>query len=264
MRTMTGLRPASLMTSLTAFGFLLVLAVPLSAQKPGEETEHALQQMAEAFVQKVGEHPAFSLELVVDGEGRWHVCFDGAGGADVAAGPADAPVFRFSTDVSTFRRIATGDLVGMTAMGQATPDDPTPLDMEPGPGAEEFDDVRALFLQVAMHFFNPTLPGRVALGSDHARVVHGASVVGLFYREGLRSGWYRVDDGQRLNAPGDTNPFPQTFVVVAGSGRAKIGEEMVPVQAGNAYFIPPNSDHVVWPDEGGFVELVWIAWGEGA
>lgn len=253
--------------SLVILGVLAFLPAgiwPVQGQPVDDPTAPALQQMARAFVQKAAEHPAFSMEVAVEGEGTWHVRFDGNGGAAVGSGPATSPVFRFATDLGTFRRIAEGDLTGMTAMGQARPSDPTPLDMDPGPGADDVEDVRALFFQVAMHFFNPTVPGHVELGEEHARVIHGAPGVALFYHEGFRSGWFHVGPGQQLNEPGDTNPFPQTFVIIGGAGTATIGGDTISVQSGRAYFVPPNSDHVLWPEEGGHVELIWIAWGEGA
>jgi mannose-6-phosphate isomerase-like protein (cupin superfamily) len=73
-----------------------------------------------------------------------------------------------------------------------------------------------------------------------------------------------IKEGQRLNEPGDTNPFPQAFVIVSGRGRAKIGNAEVDVRAGESYYIPPGSDHVLWPAIGERLELIWLAWGEGA
>jgi mannose-6-phosphate isomerase-like protein (cupin superfamily) len=86
----------------------------------------------------------------------------------------------------------------------------------------------------------------------------------LFYHPGFRSAWYLIKKGERLNEPGDTNPFPQGFIFISGEGFAKIGEETVPVRAGEAYYIPPGSDHVVWTESDQPLELIFLAWGEGA
>ena len=73
-----------------------------------------------------------------------------------------------------------------------------------------------------------------------------------------------VKRGQRLNEPGDTNPFPQAFVIISGAGFAKIGPDTVRVRANEAYYIPPLSDHVLWTLDDEPVVLIWMAWGEGA
>jgi mannose-6-phosphate isomerase-like protein (cupin superfamily) len=70
--------------------------------------------------------------------------------------------------------------------------------------------------------------------------------------------------GQRLNAPGDTAPFPQAFIFVSGKGFAMIGEATVRVQAGEAYYDPPGADHEVWTECAEPLELIFLAWGEGA
>jgi mannose-6-phosphate isomerase-like protein (cupin superfamily) len=62
----------------------------------------------------------------------------------------------------------------------------------------------------------------------------------MFYHTGFRSGWYQIEMGEKLNDEGDTNPFPQAFVIVQGVGYAKIGEITQDVGAGIAYFIPPE------------------------
>jgi mannose-6-phosphate isomerase-like protein (cupin superfamily) len=53
-------------------------------------------------------------------------------------------------------------------------------------------------------------------------------------------------------------------VFIRGEGSAKIGEDTVKVKAGESYYIPPGSDHVVWTESDEPLELIWLAWGEGA
>jgi mannose-6-phosphate isomerase-like protein (cupin superfamily) len=45
---------------------------------------------------------------------------------------------------------------------------------------------------------------------------------------------------------------------------AKIGDETIPVKAGEAYYIPPGSDHVVWTEGDSPLVMIWLAWGKGA
>jgi len=86
----------------------------------------------------------------------------------------------------------------------------------------------------------------------------------MFYHTGFRSAWYQIDKGDQINNEGDTNPFPQAFVITQGQGYAKIGDISQKVSAGNAYFIPPDSDHVLWNDEETPLQLIYLAWGEKA
>ncbi|MDF1520199.1 MAG: hypothetical protein RQ728_01930 [Brevefilum sp.] len=55
-----------------------------------------------------------------------------------------------------------------------------------------------------------------------------------------------------MNIEGDTDPFPQAFVIFQGIGYTKISEFTQEVGAEKAYFIPPDSDHVLWNEEKSF------------
>lgn len=114
------------------------------------------------------------------------------------------------------------------------------------------------------YFFAPQQPHRYLLGVSHARKVHGGMSVGLYYYPGFRSSQYTVAKGVRLNEPGDTNPFPQAFVFISGSGFALIGSDTVRVKAGESYLIPAGTDHVVWNESDEPLVLIWLAWGPGA
>lgn len=73
-----------------------------------------------------------------------------------------------------------------------------------------------------------------------------------------------VKPGERLNEPGDRNPFPQAFVFIAGEGWTTIGDQTVRVRAGEAYYVPPNAEHIVWTERDEPLVLIYLAWGEGA
>jgi mannose-6-phosphate isomerase-like protein (cupin superfamily) len=81
---------------------------------------------------------------------------------------------------------------------------------------------------------------------------------------GMRSAWYLLKKDERLNEPGDINPFPQAFIFISGEGFAKIGDKTIRTKAGESYYIPPNSDHVVWTESKESLVLIFLAWGEGA
>jgi mannose-6-phosphate isomerase-like protein (cupin superfamily) len=111
---------------------------------------------------------------------------------------------------------------------------------------------------------NLIIPETITLVKSQARKVHGAYAIPMFYHSGFRSAWYQLDKGDKLNNEGDTNPFPQAFIIIEGQGYAKIGEIVQEVTAGKAYYIPPGSDHILWTEDESPLQLIYLAWGEKA
>jgi mannose-6-phosphate isomerase-like protein (cupin superfamily) len=157
-------------------------------------------------------------------------------------------------------------MTALTSMGQATSGDPIPL--KPDLHKPVTDNLVNDFLFFSQRFFNSYPYDLVKLGIEHSRIVHGGHAIPLFYQKsdgiGVRSAWYQINKGERVNEPGDTNPFPQYFIVIKGSGYAKIGSDTIQLQANHAYYIPPDNDHVFWNDNKDPVELIFLAWGKGA
>ena len=192
----------------------------------------------------------------------WYVSVDGD--VELRQGSHEAPIMTLAMSSETLGRIYRGEMTAFTAGGKASGADVAPLEVKFHAAAEQLADPKGTMLGFLQHFFTRERPERILLGEAHSRVVHGAHAIPLYYASGFRSAWYMVKDGQRLNEPGDTNPFPQAFVIVSGRGRAKIGDAEVEVQSGESYYVPPDSDHVLWPAPGESLEVVWFAWGEGA
>lgn len=227
--------------------------------------EQMLNEMAESFRRKAPEHLSLVAQVNVEpGSDGWHIIVEPGRRVLVRRGAHSRPHFILSGTEETLRAIYEGRMTAPTAAAQARSSEPAPLSVVPGPDVRSTPEVRTHLLVFMQHFFNRSSPERVELGEEHARLVHGAHAIPLYYHQGLRSAWYLVKAGQRLNAPGDTNPFPQAFIFVSGAGFAKIGETTVPVRAGEAYFIPPGTDHVVWTAGDDPLELIFLAWGEGA
>lgn len=118
-----------------------------------------------------------------------------------------------------------------------------------------------IFLQ---HFFSRTDPEKIELGEQYAREVHGGHAIPLYYYPGFRSSWYLVKKGEKINEPGNTNPFQQAFVIIGGEGKAVIGRETVVVKAGQSYYIPPDTEHIFWTETDSPLVMIWLAWGEEA
>lgn len=208
---------------------------------------------------------ALVVQLDVSPPGEsWHVSIGQEGMVDLHQGTCESPAMTITLSAETLSRIHQGTMTAFTAGAKAAGADSAPLELEFHAPAEELSDPKGTMLEFIQHFFVRERPERILLGEEHSRIVHGAHAIPLYYASGFRSAWYKVEDGQRLNEPGDVNPFPQAFIVISGSGQAKIGGAEIEVRAGESYYIPPGSDHVLWPVPGQSLEVIWLAWGDGA
>lgn len=224
-----------------------------------------LQEMAEIYARKATEPIDSTVEfkLLPDGE-IWFLRPKPGEQMTITKTSQEDPQIIFSFSKETLSAIYTGEMTGLTAMGRENMSDQTPLNFTLG---NEFSLTPALmdkFLTFVQRFFNPTHPEKVNLVKSSARLVHGGWAIPMFYHSGFRSAWYQLEKGQNLNEPGDANPFQQAFVIISGHGYAKIGEYSLEVRAGEAYYIPPHSDHVLWNDDPEPLCLIYLAWGENA
>jgi len=210
-----------------------------------------------------GRNRAVDFDLQPDG-GTWHVIFGGEEVPEVEQGPHVGARFTFVLSPDTLVQLYQGDLSPLTAAGREHISKPAPLDFRLGEAVELTPDVYREMILFMQRFFNRSSPEKIIFGEEHTRKVHGGHAAAMFYDQGFRSAWYLLKEGERLNEPGDRNPFPQAFVFLSGKGRARIGKDMVNVQAGEAYYIPPQSEHIVWNEREEPLTLFFLAWGEGA
>ncbi len=224
-----------------------------------------LQALAEHYAAAVTLEAALVVQFdLAPEEDVWHVVLAEGQSPTVQAGPHADARFVIVLSAETLARLYTGDLAPLTAAGRAHITDPAPLDFRLGAGVTLTPAVYAELIAFVQRFFNASEPRRILLGAEHARVVHGGHAVVMFYDPGFRSAWYLLHQGERLNAPGDTNPYPQAFVFLSGEGRAKIGDHEITVRANEAYHIPPHTEHIVWNDREEPLTLLFMAWGAGA
>ena len=158
----------------------------------------------------------------------------------------------------------SGSISPITACGRANIKDKAPLDFISPEGKKLDASLYKAMILFVQRFFNPKIPETVFFGDEFSRQVHGGNVCGLFYSPGFRSAWYQISPDQQLNNPGDTNPFPQAFIFIKGSGKVKIGENIIEVNAGQSVYIPPETEHICWSSEHESIELIFLAWGEKA
>lgn len=180
----------------------------------------------------------------------------------ISTNPQDSEV-TFMCNIGLLNKIYSGEITGLTAIARENMSDDAPLNIQFNPKAPFTKELMNQVYHFIQKFFNPTNPVKIDLDKSHARMIHGAWALPMFYHSGFRSAWYMVEKGQRINNPGDTNPYAQAFVIISGNGYAQIGDCEIPIHGGEAYLIPPETEHMLWTDEDPVV-IIYLAWGEGA
>ena len=229
------------------------------------EVSTALNKLCCIYDQKDARDNDLSVAFIIDPPGEtWFIEINSDKPTKLLTSSEKSPTFILKCDLTTLSAIANGEITGLTAMGRENMSDTTPLDFQLGPEMKMTQDIMKQLLCFVQRFLNPTWPEKVALARSHARLVHGGWAIPMFYHTGFRSAWYQLDRGQQLNDPGDTNPFPQALVFINGNGYARIGEVLQEVHAGESYYIPPGNEHIVWNESDKPLNLIFLAWGEGA
>jgi mannose-6-phosphate isomerase-like protein (cupin superfamily) len=251
---------------------VLLIAALTGATSPaaGEAADpHALLlELAERFswVPIESQATTVQIELTGDPGGSWYL--QPLDGGDVVLHPGTAPDPGFSCELDreTLQKLYEGELSGVTAAGKDDAGAPSPLEILPGSAVPERAEREALapVFHFLSHFWNRTSPERIPVGRDHARSLHGAQMVGLYYHPGFRSAWYSIRGDEVLNGEGDTTAYPQAFVIVSGRARVRYGQRWIDVEAGETIYVPPGTLHAIRSRDGGEVTIVWMAWGEGA
>jgi mannose-6-phosphate isomerase-like protein (cupin superfamily) len=210
--------------------------------------------------------PVVQVTITGDPGGDWFLTPRSGGEVELSSGRAPHPGFTCELNAATLGQLYRGELSGMTAAGKGTGEEVSPLEILPGSAVPENAPRSTLgpVFHFLTHFWNNDDPERIVLGRDHARPLSGASLVGLYYHPGFRSAWYAVRGKESLNGEGDSSPYPQAYVVIRGRARILIDRRTVEVPAGQSIYVPPGAKHAVRSQDGSEVELLWLAWGEGA
>lgn len=169
----------------------------------------------------------------------------------------DRPQVVITMESAIFMGLLEGDADFGALIGRSKASDTRPINLEfpdPSKAAEAWGRAKPL-----MNFFFS--PGRVkskTLSPRYAGEAHGGHPIPLVYWDGLRSSWYHLPLGATLNEAGEADPYPQLIVVLEGGGRLVLDEETVEVEEGKAYYVPPDSVHMVEAETD--ITLIWIAW----
>lgn len=227
--------------------------------------QEILVELAQGYQLKTTLNSDFVVQFNLQPENEiWHIHFRPTQKPIINEGASEAARFIFLLAPEILEKLSQGEISPLTAAGRANISENAPLDFKLGEGLSLNQETYLELIEFTQRFFNATSPECIRFGIEHARIVHGGHAVAMFYGQGIRSAWYQLNPGEKLNEPGDTNPFPQAFIFLSGQGQAQIGSNKITVQQNQAYFIPPHQEHVVWNDQKEPITLIFLAWGEGA
>jgi len=228
--------------------------------------ENYLKTMAEEFINEIPPDSSliFGIKLKGDSKEEWTIRIS-SGKAEVNSGLPKQSSFCFVTDRETFIKIATKELNPLTAMARANINDPAPLDVIPLNGFMPNKKFLGKLLPMTYSFFITKAPEVVYFGEKFSREIHGGKAVVFYYTPGLRSAWYRIEEGMMINKDFNKspNPFPSYFIVTDGSGKARIGKKEIDLRKGMGLLVPAGVPHQFWVEKGN-MELIVIMFGEGA
>ena len=170
----------------------------------------------------------------------------------------DEPHVILTMESTVFKTLLAGEADFGALIGRSKASDVRPINLEfpdPTKMLEAWEKAKPLM----NFFFSPGLVKSKTLSPEYAGEAHGAHPIPLVYWDGLRSSWYHVPQGTVLNESGETDSYPQLFVILEGGGRLVLDEMAAEVKSGRVYYIPPNSVHMVKAEND--MKLIWIAWG---
>lgn len=244
---------------------LLVGALSLAGSAPTQETvEKRVRELASAYAADPARVDAtFGVAV---GDDLFTISSSNAGVSVAARAPA-VPTYIFRTDPPTFEAITQGRMAAPTAMGQARASDPTPMKIDFMPGFTADAGTRGRILSTMFHFWNDKTPEVTSFGYEFSRQVHGGQAVVLHYEPGVRSAWYGILPGQRINEdPADqTNDFPSIFMILeGGTASAQIGDKEFPLQTETSIFVPAGVRHRFWNDGDKPAKMIMVAFGPKA
>lgn len=200
---------------------------------------------------------------------RWHVVSTAED-----AGPAivelrddfpESPLFYFTASGEILSQIDRGAISGLTAMGAATSDQLTPLDVAYANGYEKPADYDAILRPLVFHFWTRGQPEMAPLDIQHSRAVHGAPAVVMYYDKDFRSAVYHIPPRLgRDMAPTLTVPFPRVLVVLSGTMTGTVGSNEFTIAGSKLIFLPPNIPAQLWNDGDEPLKFMFLMFGDGA
>jgi hypothetical protein len=245
----------------------LILVTPATATVELEAQE-MLQGLVEDFrIDPYAKDLETTFGIYIKDVGKWYLEINGQDSMKLIQGALVVPAPYYITDMETLRRIYNGDLSIMTAMGRAKMSDPAPMDFGLAEGYQLTAETLAILMPLTFHFWTQGQPEIVHFGElEQARLVHGAYATVFFYQAGLRTGYYRLEKDQHINADesDQVNPFPTLFIFIDGELECRIGGREISVKTRQTMLVPAGVSHEFWNPFETPAELIIIMFGEGA
>ncbi len=220
-----------------------------------------LLDMSEAFEKKLPDDYNISVNIEVD-DTIWHVSSKD-GEFHYGEGKMEGAEWELYLDQDTLSKVYHGEWSGLTAAGRADIKEPAPINFSLPKDRSPLEAMQMGYFFMT-HFFTPEYPTRIKFGHEHTRKIHGGNAAALFYHPGLRSSYYSLERDEVLNEDGAKDPMHQCFIIIGGKGTAEVDERKIEVSRGDAIYVPPNTIHKLWATDHDLLELIWLAWGEGA
>jgi len=237
------------------------MEIDKSANLPVREM---LEGFCTSYIAKTPNPVDISFGFLINDGQWWTVSIQKEGSYTIANCKPSKPTFYLVSTAKTLEDSYLWKMHFLTAAGRAKMNDYAPLDVRFIDGYSPPKDLD--LMDFAFHFFVIGEPEKILFGKDHARVVHGGYAVPLVYTSGLRTAWYRVEQGMVINEKEDDqyNPFNTLVIGTKGEGSIKLGHTEYRFAEGEAYIIPANTAHSFWTDDEDGLEFVIIMYGEGA
>ena len=229
------------------------------------DTEQILNAMTKSFSKKIS--PEFVLRVqfnIVSSPQSWHLTAKSGGDVTLERGFNPHAEVILSVSEEVLQQIYKGKMTALTAGSKGNADETPLLDFKLGEMIEFTTNLKERLFFFLQHFFNRSEPEKIVLDEQHARKVHGGLAIPLYYHPGLRSAWYMVKKGEKINEEDDTNSYHQSFTIISGEGFASIGQYNIPVKSGESYYIPPDEKHTIWTESDEPLVMIWLGWGDGA
>lgn len=236
-----------------------------------ESVEMILSSYVDDFQKDRFAADARTFGIKVPGHGEWTVQVEGEKqdtlwAVSLRAGQPDRPTFVYKIEPETLRAIDSGAINAMTAQGKAFADDYTPMSIVHMEGYEPTIYEAGAINPFSFHFWTRGFPEIIPFRNIQTRKAHGSNFGVFFYQPGLRTGWYRVEPGDRVHeGPKErAMPFPILAIATIGVTEGEIDGERVSLSAGNAVLIPANAEHRWWNESNEPSEAILVMFGEGA
>jgi mannose-6-phosphate isomerase-like protein (cupin superfamily) len=239
---------------------------------PRQDVETIMNEFINDYLKndKLPESPTtFGIHITGPHEEKWTVSIDKnrAPKVNLRKGFPNQPTFYAVTDFNTLKKIYDGELNALTAGGRARMSDKTPLNFGFMEGFQPpIDYINVVMLPLGFHFFNRGTPEIIPFGEKFSRSVHGGNTVIFYYQKGLRTAWYQIKKGMKINEDPElaTNPFPTLFIMTKGKGMGRLGDDTMSLKEGMAIFVPAGMIHQFWTESDSGLEFVIVMFGEGA